>query len=674
MALDDAGYMPQEYEDPAQQQGAVVDRERIKRLVLSDIKRARDYYESKVQQVFDDRHALYTADRDYYAKRFPIISKQSDFVSYDFWSVVQWALPTIMNSFTEWEALKIMGRSAEDVHRAEIMAKLIKYQLFVQNKGFLTLWDWFNDAFEYNLGALKVWWKRVPEWITVNETLPVDRIMAMVQDPNIQIMNMGQPDMFGSCAVSYQVMRLKANHPVIETIQVTDLRWSPEARSIEDANMVAHRRIVSTDHLRRQAQEGVYDPDAVERAVEKDALSGVQWTTLDNRLNDELQEIRQGGQDEDPARALHELYECYMKVDLDGDGMLEDAIITIVGEEILRVSENPWGRVPIFLISPVRDPYKILATISFAEIIGEVQSLKTAMMRQMIVNLSRANNPQFFIDSTGINNDDLRENKQFIRSAGPPGEAVAPFPQAQVASWTLPFFELLENSMEQWTGRTRYNQGQDSRSLNKTATGISLLTRASEQRIDYIVRVFAETGVSEAMRFLIKLNQMYIDQPQVIRLSNEMLPVSPDDLSGDFDIDVNTEAGIGTRQQITQNLQLYLSMLAPAGLQIGAITPIHWAQAAAKLLEESGIRDPQRYVASPEEMQQMMMLQQLMQMQAAQNGGGNANGNGNAGTKRPAAPAGGARPPMAGGGGGAGGIPGPGALPNLNGIGGGQML
>ena len=188
------------------------------------------------------------------------------------------------------------------------------------------------------------------------------------------------------------------------------------------------------------------------------------------------------------------------------------------------------------------------------------------------------------------------------------------------------FFEYLEGALEQWTGRTRYNQGTDSSSLNKTATGINLLQQASEQRIDYIVRVFAETGMKELLRFFIKLNQQYIDQAQVIRLNNQPLEVSLDDLSGEFDIDVNTEAGVGRRKQNIQNLQFYLSAIAPTGMQIGAVTPGEWAKAAQKLLNDSGIRDPESYVLDPEiikqqffmQMGQTMALQQVQQAQAVQ--------------------------------------------------------
>ncbi|MBQ9903181.1 MAG: hypothetical protein IJM47_00170, partial [Synergistaceae bacterium] len=117
-----------------------------------------------------------------------------------------------------------------------------------------------------------------------------------------------------------------------------------------------------------------------------------------------------------------------------------------------------------------------------------------------------------------------------------------------------------------------------------------------------------------------ELNQKYMDQDQVIRLKNQALQISADDLKGEFDIDVNTEAGIGTKSQTIQNLQYYMTAIAPTGMQIGAVTPGEWAKAAQKLLTESGIRDPQSYVLDPEIVKQQffMMLQQqaLMQEQA----------------------------------------------------------
>ena len=615
-----AGGVNTDYVSPAEIAAEIeyggVDIQRVKRTVLNDIQRANDFYTSKVEPVLRMRHQIYEADREYYKKRFSNTAGQSDFVSYDFWSVVQWAIPLVMNSFFGGDdAVVIVGRKQEDVPRAEILKSLINFQLMTQNKGFLVLWDWFSDAFQYNLGAVKIWWERDEDW--QEEHLDyVDPMTLMQFQMNqwCEIQGMYGPDMFGNYYVSYRIGRLKSNKPVVEPVRVTDLRWSPEAKSLQEANFVAHRQAVTADHLRRQARAGVYDPVAVEKAIENADSGGVIYGTFETELNDELD---QRPREDDTPRALYELYECYVKVDINRDGMLEDAIVSVVGDEVIRVEENTLGRVPIFTLSPVRDPFKVLADVSLSEIVGEVQTIKTALMRQLLMNTVFTNNQRWFINATGVDVKDIQQGRQFIKTNADPRGIVFPFPQQSMAPWTMNLFEYLEGALEQWTGRTRYNQGTDSSSLNKTATGISLLQQASAQRIDYIVRTFAETGVGEAMRFMVELNQRYIDQPQVIRLENQMLEITPDDLKGEFDIDVNTEAGVGKRKQTIENMQIFLGNLAQTGMQIGAITPGEWAKAAQKLLQESGIRDPQSYVKDPEQVKQefFMAMQQQMQMQ-----------------------------------------------------------
>ena len=582
-------------------------KDKLRKAILNDIQRANNFYNSKVEPILRLRHQIYEADKKYYQERFERLGKQSDFVNYDFWSLVQWAIPNVMNSFFgDDEAVVIVGRNEEDVQRAEILKSLIDFQIMTQNKGFLVLWDWFNDAFEYNLGAIKIWWKREEEWgEELFEYATPDRLMMLQADEWCEILNVSEPDMFGNCQVSYKIGRLKTNKPIIESVRVTDLRWSPEAKNLDEANFVAHKQNVTADHLRRQAKAGIYDGLAVERAIINAGNGGVIYNAFETELNDELD---QRPNDEDGARSLYELYECYVKLDINNDGLLEDALISVVGDEILRISENPYGRTPIFTLSPIRDAFKVLGNLSLTEIVGEIQSIKTALMRQLLINTVNINNLRWFINPTGIDLKDLEENHQYIKLKGDPRTSVLAFPQQSLAPWTMPLFEYFEGTLEQWTGRTRYNQGTDSSSLNKTATGISLLQQASEQRIDYIVRVFAETGVGEMLRFLVELNQRYIDQMQVIRLNNTMLQISPDDLKGEFDIDVNTEAGVGKRKQNIQNLQFYLSMIAPFGMQIGAITPGEWAKAAQKLLKESGIRNPHEYVLDPEIVKQQFFM------------------------------------------------------------------
>ena len=300
--------------------------EKLRKAVLNDIQRANNFYNAKIEPVLRLRHQIYEADKSYYKKRFENLGTQTDFVSYDFWSLVQWAIPAVMNSFFgDDEAVVIVGRGEEDVQRADILKSLIDFQLMTQNKGFLVLWDWFTDAFEYNLGAVKVWWKREEEWGEDHFEYADQLRLAMLQaDQWCEVGDVSEPDMFGNVQVSYRIGRLKVNKPIIEPVRVTDLRWSPEAKNLDEANFVAHKQNVTADHLRRQAKNGVYDAIAVERAIANEGSGSVIYSSFETELNDELDQIPN---DEDNARNLYELYECYVKLDINGDGLLEDAFL-----------------------------------------------------------------------------------------------------------------------------------------------------------------------------------------------------------------------------------------------------------------------------------------------------------------------------------------------------------
>ena len=588
-------------------------RERVRSIVLRDIERANDYYEQKVEPILRERYDVYEASKDYYEKKFPKLSKQTDLVSYDMWSTVQWAIPPIMSAFFGGdEIVNIVGREAEDAKSGEQMKKLIQYQILKQNTGFVTFKHWCEDAMALELGVLKCFWKRETETEEHEEVLPPYRLEELMADQEIQIVNVSEPDTFGDVLVKYSISRVVENRPVLEMVRPVDIRWSPGARTLHDANFVAQRKVVTADHLRRMAAKGVYEKKGVELAIEDS--EDITYSTLELRMNPELED----GDDTsgDAARSNMVLYECYTKIDADQDGLLEDLIVTVCGGEILRVSENHYGRIPFFELSPNKDPYKVYPTLGFSEVVGELQHLKTALIRQVTVNLALNNEPRTYVDDVKVNLDDLVENRQFVRVHGNPAQAIHSQAIQPIASWTMPFFEYIETLLEQWIGRTRYNQGLDARSLNKTASGMNMIMKASTQRIGQIIRTFAETGVGDLFRFLIKLNQKYITQDQVIRLMNEPIRISLDDLNGTLDIDVNIEVGLGEKQQTIQNLQLFLGMLFPQGQSMGVLNPSHWARAARKILTESGIRNVDDYVPTPEELeqkaQQQMMMQQMM--------------------------------------------------------------
>ena len=170
-----------------------------------------------------------------------------------------------------------------------------------------------------------------------------------------------------------------------------------------------------------------------------------------------------------------------------------------------------------------------------------------------------------------------------------------------------------------------------------------MIMSAAQQRQEEIIRNFAETGISELFRFLIQINQRYLDQEQVVRLQNETIAFAPDDLAGDFDLSVDSTAGIGARESKVQALQSYLREMFGPAMQIGAAGPEQFVMAGQKLLRLMGIEDAERYLAMPQP-------QEMPGLPGGMEGMDGAGGPG-AGAALPPVAGGGPGPNMPGGGG-----------------------
>jgi hypothetical protein len=375
--------------------------------------------------------------------------------------------------------------------------------------------------------------------------------------------------------------------------------------------------MVTVDYLKRKEKAGVYKN--VSQAIEN--LQQHTYTEYDTHNNPSLESFGQeeGNNVVDKARRKTTLYECYTKLDINDDDMLEDIIITIVNKTIIRIQVNTMGRHPFFLLSPIRDPQKVWAKKGICDLVSQLQDLKTALLKQIIYNVAVSNDRQAFVNVDML--VDVREfidGKKAVRVQGDPAQAVYWSPVEQLQPQIFSFLEYIETLKEARTGITRYNQGMDANTLNKTATGITSIMNASNQRLELIARMFAETGINQLFRHLIRLNQQFIDNKVVIRITNKSKTVRPDDLQGEIDIVVNAGMGTGGKQQAMQNIQMLLSIY-PQAIQAGVAGPEHVAYVIGKMVAEMGWKNKQDFCYNPEQIiqnQQQAAMKQQQQEQA----------------------------------------------------------
>lgn len=583
-------------------------------LVKADIADAEAYQQSIIQPTVRERYNIYYADKKYYSHKFPILSKTSSLVSTDVADTIEWALPSLMKVFTgSDEVITIQGVTEEDDQNAEVMQSLLVYQLQRQNKFFPILYNWMKDALITGMGIIKCYWERTEGYTPETAQLNADALKLLAQT-GVEITNVEGPDIMGDFTVTWNSPYYIKNSPKLENILVSEFLYSPDAKNLEDANFVAHRKKVTMSHLRQKEREGIY---ANVDMVHPDN-GPVSWITdqVEDVIGDHYTPLHNNQQDK--AREEVTIYECYTKIDFNNDGILEDMIITIAGDVILRAEPNYMGRHPFFSISPTKDPHRIWVKRSYAELIGELQDMKVALTRQIVQNIALTNDPKMILAEDSINISDYIEGRKVIRKkpGSSMGDVAMAMPVNQLSPQTFQFLEYLEGQKENRTGITRYNQGLDANSLNKTATGISAILGQSAQRLELVARMFAETGISELFRFMVSLNQKFVDQETVVRLTNKQLRISPDDLNGNFDLVVNAGISISTKESTIMTLQTMLTALMQtqaAGIPI--VTPQNIYNLFKKWIESAGFKNYNDYVTDPAVVQQRAIMDMQLKQQ-----------------------------------------------------------
>lgn len=619
---------PGETQETLQEYGISEEKlEEIRENVKREIDRADHYYQEEIEPEVIRRHKVYESDAKYYRDKFPHLTNISDVTASDFHDTVEWAIPSLIKVFFGNEDIcKLQGvNSEQDEKAAAAHSELIKYQLERCNDGFLIFYDWIKNSLVDNLGIVKCYWERESTIESKQLVMTPEELMNLQTNPRINVLSVEQlaPEILN---VEYEeTTNITKNQPKLEVIPPSEFRFSPEAKSLENVDFVAHRKIVNLDYLRRREREGVFQH--IEDVIEDEGTDGsIQRTDYETDLNPRAYDkINDRGKED--AKKEYLLYECYVKTDINNDGILEDMIITMVGNTIVRLEENTMGRHPFFVISPIRDTLRLFPRRGIADLVGELQDLNTAFLKQIIYNIAVNNNKQAFINiDTLVDPNEFIDGRKAVRVSGNPREAVMWTPIEQLQPQVFQFLEYMNTMKENRTGITRYNQGMDANSLNKTATGITQIMNASNQRLELIARIFAETGIKQLFRHMIKMNQMYITEETFIRVTDKPKPIYPEDLEGTIDITVNVGVVAGSKQQQAQAMQLLLGMY-PQLLQVGLAAPEHISYAFGRLVEALGYKNVSDFIYPPDIIKQAEMMgvppQMLMMMKYAQETGQN---------------------------------------------------
>lgn len=588
---------------------------------------ADSYYKDTIEPKILYREEVYDATVEHYERKFPRLSETSHWVSRDIKTAIDQIIPSLMEVFTgPDDPVDVVARNVEGVEKARKIQQLLKYQLETKNDYTTFCYDTLVDHLKLNHAVARVWWKHEEERTPMQIMLsPEDYAqMAYFSEMSaaglIEITKVKEVE-GGYYNIEYDEVKVTANYPVVERLPPSELRYSPEACNIQDCKFVAHRKIVKGDYLKRREQEGFYEN--VDKALK--ACGDINYTTYDKEHNKALNDKTQQLSDGDDASKDVELYECYVNVDYNNDGIYEKLIVHTVGDSgiPIKIQTNEFDEIPFFVMPSERDPAAIFNEHSgFTDVIEQQQDLKTAVIRQLIVNIAKSNHPQMAVDQANVDIDALLGNEEIIATRGMPQNLLMPISVSPLNQATMSIVEYAQNEIEAQTGSTRYNQGLDSSSLNKTATGITAILGQADKRLKNLARIDAELFFKPIFRLLIRLNQKFAEEEQIIRIGDRNISVSADDLDVDYDLILNVGQGAGTKEARINYLMLLLQQLIPMLTNFGVANEATIYTAAKSLTQEMGLPGLEKTLIDPNSdafkaMQQQKQQAAMQQAQAA---------------------------------------------------------
>ena len=226
------------------------------------------------------------------------------------------------------------------------------------------------------------------------------------------------------------------------------------------------------------------------------------------------------------------------------------------------------------------------------------------MLRQYLTNVYNNNFPRT-ISNERVDLDDLLTPRSGgnvrVSGEGPIGDSLSTIPVQQLGGEILQGIEYMDISKEIRTGVTRHNQGLNAESLNTTATGFKGIMDASQQRMELISRIFADTGIKNIFRKIIKNASQYQNNAQQVRILGKTMDINPTDWRYNLSCYVDVGMGSGDRNEKIINLNNILAQqkeLKAVGSPLSDDKKMY--NSLSKLVTETGLKEASLYFNDPE--------------------------------------------------------------------------
>ncbi len=590
---------------------------------------------SKLSSERDDALMYYMNDM---SKDMPTQDGRSSAVSSDVADTVEGLMPALMDIFAGSEDVcKFNPQGPEDVDAAQQEADYVNHVLMNQNPGFLVLYSFIKDALLSKNGIVKVWWEtREEEESETYYDLTDEQFGMLAMDEDVQIvkhtahpmedrllLQAMQPASLSAVAGAAQGAGSGMNPPSGSAPQLHDvevvkaktfeeakvLGVPPEefgiektARSIRTCNYCFHR---ITQNTQSQLINQGYDDDVIKSLPTYAAITNVEEINRDT-----VAEHQNVGEEHNPASRRVAIIEHYIRMDYEGNGKAKLYKVTTGDEQGVLLEKDgkldleEFDVIPFAAMTPVIVTHRFFGR-SIADLVMDIQRIKTALLRALLDNAYLANNPRVEVSEQHVGDstlDDLLVSRPggMVRVKQPGGINWQVVPT--IGQHVYPLLEYQDAAREQRTGVSRAGQALDPSALQNTpADAASQMFTMAQARMKLIARIFAETGIKDLILLVHGLIRKHGQQAQTVQLRNKWVNVDPRQWKKRNDMTVSVGLGTGGKPQEMAMVNMIIAMQEKAlmGGLSNLVTPDNLYNSAKALTRIAGHKDVDAFFTDP---------------------------------------------------------------------------
>ncbi len=309
------------------------------------------------------------------------------------------------------------------------------------------------------------------------------------------------------------------------------------------------------------------------------------------------------------SNRLIRVTEHYCRMDYDGSGP-KLWRVTTGGDNDLQVLKRD-GKLDIEQIE--FDPFAVITPYivthrffgkSAADLVIDIQRIKTSMLRGIADNVYLANNQRLEVAESFAHPktlDDILDNRigGVVRTKMPGG--VNPIQNQPIGDFVFPVIEYFDNVREWRTGVTRMGQGLDPESLQDLGDPArAQLMSAAQEKTKLIARIFAETGFKDLFWKIHATVRKNESTRPTVKLMGKWVTVDPREWKRRDDLTATVGLGGGSKsEQLAFWTQEASSQMQTLTLAPGLTDLSKIYNTMKKRLELAGHKDVDSYWTDP---------------------------------------------------------------------------